>query len=334
MKKLSVEVRKIQRTADGTYMLSLPKNWAKRFNLKRGSPIYLRERSDGCLVLDPEYAVEVSPEITLKASERLEDRILSSYLLGYELILVQAPRVTEELMKRIKRVVARLIGVEIIEESPQTVVLQCLLKASASPPEKILRRQYVLSSSLCRDALSHLVDFDVEKAALVRARDEEIDRLYFLLVRLLRSLILNPRLSEKLNISLIDCLDYRLIASLIENMADEAVKIAESTVAMGAEGRLPPELTQAIASFQESFQAAFEEAMRALFSKDERLQTSALRKKAESQRALEKIKETFTLYQQQTPPAFYNLIFLFDQIVDYLTDMIDLVTPSPPPKTS
>ena len=61
-----------------------------------------------------------------------------------------------------------------------------------------------------RDAVTDLIEGDVHLAKNVVARDDEVNRLYFLLVRILRTFIQNPGLSEKLEILPIDCLDYCL----------------------------------------------------------------------------------------------------------------------------
>jgi len=323
--KLAVEMRKIQKTVDGTYLISLPKGWAKRFNLRKSSPIYVKERVDGCLVLDPQYAVDVTPHITLRVSERLEDDILICYLLGYEVVTIESPNVVEH-RERIKRAINRLIGFEIIEEDSQRVTLQCLLKASAFSPEKVLRREYVLSSSMYRDAFNSLMNRDLAAAKSIQERDEEIDRLYFLLVRLLRTLVINPRLSEKLGISLIDCLDYRLIASLIENIADQAVEIANCTLSLQGQKTLP-ELHELMGKLGEDIRLTYEEAVKAIFSKDERILTAALQKRRETQADIRLLDEALNKFRPQVSPALYTLSSTLHRILDSLTDMIDLVTP-------
>ena len=323
--ELSLEVRKVQRTADGTHLVSLPKNWAKRFNLKKGALIYVRERMDGCLVLDPQYAVDIAPEISLKSLDRLEDKILTGYLFGYEIITIEAPDVMMA-RDRVKRTINRLIGVEIIEEEPNKVVLQCLLKATVFPPSKILRREYILSASMYKDAIRSLLTRDLVLAKSIHGRDDEVDRLYFLLVRLLRSLIMNPRLSEKLDISLIDCLDYRLIASLIENIADQAVEIASCTLQM-PKVKINSKIPELIEDLGKDIQTTYENAVKAIFSKDERIQVSALAKRDEAEAKIKALERKLNKSQSILPPAIYTLLSSLQRIFDCLTDIIDLATP-------
>jgi hypothetical protein len=105
--------------------------------------------------------------------------------------------------------------------------MQSLLAPSAFAPDKILQREHSIASSMHRDSVTALIEGDEHLAKNVVARDIEVNRLYFLLVRILRTVIQNPGLSEKLGILPIDCLDYRLTASLVEAIGDKSVQLAE-----------------------------------------------------------------------------------------------------------
>ena len=60
-------------------------------------------------------------------------------------------------------------------------------------------------------------------------RDEEVDRLFFLIVRELRSAVQYPRMSEIMCIAPVEALDLRLAAQYIERIADLSVDIAGRT---------------------------------------------------------------------------------------------------------
>ena len=66
-----------------------------------------------------------------------------------------------------------------------------------------------------------------EEAEEVIQRDEDVDRLFFLIVRELRSAVQYPRMSEMMKITPVEALDYRLAAQYIERIADLAVDIAQ-----------------------------------------------------------------------------------------------------------
>ena len=51
--KQNEEQRKLQVTGGSTFILSLPKDWAVRNELKRGSSMIVREEDDGSLSVSP-----------------------------------------------------------------------------------------------------------------------------------------------------------------------------------------------------------------------------------------------------------------------------------------
>ena len=53
-----MELRKVQKTSGGTFFVCLPKDWAERSGINKGSVVSVSERVDGRLVIDAEYGVE------------------------------------------------------------------------------------------------------------------------------------------------------------------------------------------------------------------------------------------------------------------------------------
>src|SRR5665647_3203060 len=226
------DLRKIQQTPTGTFFVCLPKAWAQQNGLKKGSLVNLDVAGDGKLVVDSKYDVEQQPRMgSLTVNPYLGREIVGRYLLGFDVIRIEAKdRIDYDVRNIVKATVGSLIGLEIVEENYSQIVLQCLLEPSGFPPEKILRRNYAIVAGMHRDAVNSFIDGDLQLAKSVIARDDENNRLYFLLVRILRTIIQNPRLSEKLGLTTIECLDYRLAASLVETMGDACVQVASKTL--------------------------------------------------------------------------------------------------------
>ena len=105
--------------------------------------------------------------------------------------------------------------------------------AAFTSPEKILQRNHASAARMIRDASSSFINLDTDLAKNVIERDVENNKFYFLLVRILRTIIQNPRLSEKFGITPIECLDYRLAASIIEAIGDVCVQMSSTTLALG-----------------------------------------------------------------------------------------------------
>ena len=264
-----MELRKVQRTGGGTFFVCLPKEWATRTGLNKSSVVALSETIDGRLVLDAKYNVERVPEVAvIRPSPLLDREIMGKYLLGYDIVRVEAKdRIGFEDRELVKQASSRLIGLEIVEEDYSKIVMQCLLEPAAFPPDKALQREHSIASSMHRDAVTALIDGDGHSAKNVIARDIEVNRLYFLLVRILRTVIQNPGLSEKLGIMPIDCLDYRLTASLVEAVGDQSVRLAESAIDMKG-AHVAKDLSQMLLRLHKVAFDTHENALKAMFTRD------------------------------------------------------------------
>ncbi|UCE16677.1 MAG: hypothetical protein JSV12_03475 [Candidatus Bathyarchaeota archaeon] len=323
-----MDLRKVQRTSSGTFFVCLPKEWAERNRLDRGSVVAISETANGRLTLDTKHGTEPIPQVGIvKPTPHLDREIIEKYLLGYDIIQVEAKeRISLNDRERVKQTSSRLVGLEIIEENYSRIVMQCLLEPSAFPPEKILRREYSIASGMHRDAITALVEGDVHLAKNVVARDNEVDRLYFLLVRILRTVIQNPGLTEKLAILPIDCLDYRLVASLVESIGDQSTGIAEKAVELKGT-KIAEELSQLVLSFHKGVYDSHETALRAMFSRDVSLAESV---RAEREKIAEALREIETVAQTQPVEVASQVLAAVSsmgRIYDHSVDISDLVMP-------
>ena len=319
------ELRKVQRTPTGTFFVCLPKSWAEQHGLRKGTLVALDE-TDGKLLIDPKYNAEQLPRVaTLNAGPYLRREIISRYLLGFDIIRIEAKeRIDFDFRNVVKTAVASLIGLEIVEEIYSQIVLQCLLEPSGFPPEKILRRNYAIVAGMNRDAANSFIDGDLQLAKSVIARDDESNRLYFLLVRILRTIIQNPSLSEKLGITPIDCVDYRLAASLIEAIGDACVQVAAKTIELDG-GKLSEELRKLLVGLQAICYEAHEQALKSFVNKDIAL--------AENVRNIhEKIETIFTDIEKvakdqplEVMPQILAASSFLRQIYEHSVDLADLV---------
>ncbi|MEM2104416.1 MAG: phosphate uptake regulator PhoU [Candidatus Bathyarchaeia archaeon] len=320
--------RKIQRTPSGTFFVCLPKDWAERYGLNRGSVVTVSETGDGKLLIDPEYCVAPSPRITTsKPGPFLSREIVGNYLLGFDIIRVEAKEnISLEMRELVKKTVSRLVGLEIVEEDYSKIVLQCLLEPSGFPPEKILRRGYTIAAGMQRDIVNALVNGDVHMAKSVIARDEEVNRLYFLLVRILRTIIQNPNLSEKLGVQPIDCLDYRLAASLVEAIGDECVRIAFKVINLEG-AKLTDDLKKLIVELHGLIFEAHENALTAFFVGDVEAAEGVRSMQDKIEKVLGVIEKSATEQCLDIVSPVLAAVSTLHQIYKHSVDIADLAMP-------
>ena len=320
------ELRKVQRTATGTFFVCLPRSWAEEHGLRKGVLVALDETSDGKILVDPKYGAEQLPRVaTLTTGPYLEREIIGRYLLGFDIIRIEAKeRIDFDVRNVVKATVGSLIGLEIVEENYSRIVLQCLLEPSGFPPEKILRRNYAIVAGMTRDVVNSFVGADLQRAKSVIARDDESNRLYFLLVRILRTIIQNPHLSEKLGITPIECLDYRLAASLIEAIGDASVNIAAKTIELN--GVKPSEeLQKLLFGLQAICYDAHEQALKSFAAKDITLAENVRNMHKKMETLFADIEKVAKGQPVEVMPQILAASSFLRQIYEHSVDLADLV---------
>jgi len=133
----------------------------------------------------------------------------------------------------------RLVGMEIVDEDSSNVNVHFLLDATTLSPEKILKRMSSIALGMFRDTLNTLTSNDKSVLQTIPNRDDEIDRQYFLLVRLIRTTMVDKKLANALNLENIDILDYRIAANLLEAAGDTMVDLAKSISELALMKKIP-----------------------------------------------------------------------------------------------
>jgi phosphate uptake regulator len=325
-----MELRKLQQTGgvDGTYLISLPKKWVIKRHLKRGDVVQVIERSDGSLILAPQVeSINKLTESTIPLEQNIRRRILSAYLLGFDKIKVTSKkRLTPEERENVKKIVRRLVGVEIVEESASEIVLQALIAPTGVQIDQTFRRIYLLASKMHKDSLVAFFDNDTKLAQNVIERDDEVDRFYFLAVRQLRAVVQEPSLSERMNVSPVECLDYRVLAKSLESLADRAVEIAVETYDRDDY----KQIFEPFKSLNEFVVKMHQQAFNAVFNKDPILADKIL---AMRKQFLKQYEEVETILVEQTPKKPIDLFLdlkdileIEDIISEIALDIADLVS--------
>lgn len=238
------EKRKVQLTGGATLIVSLPIKWARDVGLAAGDEVFLNPQPDRTLLLSvqpktDEHVYETT--IKLFPGENIENNLrllIAHYLVGYDIIkLISQKGFSASDRKWIKDAVRqRLIGLEVVDESHDELILQSLLNYRDLPLKKAMQSMSRLISSMHEDVIYALRNNDSELARDIIQRDNEVDRFYLLIVRQLKAAIEDPALSEKIGIvHPRECLGYRLIAKSMERIGDHIEKIARNVIELDSD---------------------------------------------------------------------------------------------------
>jgi phosphate uptake regulator len=213
-------------------LVSLPSEWVKSNSLKKGDTVSIETSNDNSITIVPKQAKKgVLKEVIISLkdlpSEKLVNQIYGYYLLGYEIIQISGKSpINYDTRDRIKSSISKLVGLEIVDEDNLNITVQFLLDAHSMEVSKILRRMSSIIGGMHRDTISSLIKGNEMTTKLIRQRDDEVDRQYFLIVRLMRSAMMDRKLASSLNLSNIDLLDYRIAANHMESAGDHISSLA------------------------------------------------------------------------------------------------------------
>jgi phosphate uptake regulator len=230
----SFETRKIQITGGSTYIISLPKKWVEKAGVKNGDYVVLNPQSDGTLLISPQIEhgsnkPKKSITIDYDETEKMTRKFIAAYLSGYDIIEFRSKnRLTPPVRQRIRDLSQYAIGPEIIDETMTSMTVQDLIDAGEFSLKNGLRRMHVITREMHRDAIIALKEKDTQLAKDVESRDDEVDKLYWMIAKQYNLILQDVFFAEKMGITSSSALSYLLIARAIERIADHAKKFAEN----------------------------------------------------------------------------------------------------------
>ncbi|MHA2347296.1 MAG: AbrB/MazE/SpoVT family DNA-binding domain-containing protein [Candidatus Hodarchaeales archaeon] len=148
-----MEIRKIQVTGAGdTRIISLPKDWAARYQLDKGSNVVIKELGSGELLIYP-TELPIEKRVThLKESAHVSRDVLAAYLLGSDVIIIESQKDSPLMNKSVIKDLSRqLIGLEILGETQERIELHFLIDSSSLPnPREYVHRCFSIANQMQR----------------------------------------------------------------------------------------------------------------------------------------------------------------------------------------
>ena len=313
-------------------LISLPSEWIKSNKLKKGATLPIEVNRDNTISIFPsrEDADDAIKEVVIPyspaAMDTLVNQVYGAYLLGYDVMRIKAGlQISYDDADRIKKAMRKLVGLEIIDEDGLNITAQFLLDANTLDAEKILRRMSSNVAGMYRDVLDAIRSSENSIRLVISSRDDEVDRQYFLLVRLIRSAMMDQKLAAKLNLSNIDILDYRVAANHLESAGDSVVDLASSIHGL-SKTRFADEIIQA-GSLLEKMQ---DKSVAAFVNKNRSESNNVAKTYEGFIKLLNSAKELATsreMGNSQSAIAMLNLVYSMDKIARCWVDVADLVKP-------
>ncbi len=270
-----MDSRKIQKSASGSYMITLPKQWVNREGLDNGDTVSLSIENDGTVkIYPPTYKKEEARrECVLLLEEyfspTLIDRAIKScYMQGCDIINVVSKKVIQPEWKgQIKNSIVDLIGTEILEEFSNRVTIRTLVDPSKFPMKTILRRMHTLAVTMHQDAIDALLGGNMALAQDVINRSNDVNKLYRLTIRQLTITTINRDVAMDICSSrnLRDCVIVVLASRDIARMAYYSGDIAIQTLELNNR-EFSREIKEGLLNMSRLAKELQEDALRAFFN--------------------------------------------------------------------
>jgi phosphate uptake regulator len=270
------QTRRIQISGGSTYTISLPKKWIDELGIKNGDNMTIIKNANRSMTLFPGLDSEKTTKkaiftISQKDSEEsIRRKIVALYLTGYKTIQVTSKgvKILPEHSRLIKDLVRKsMIGTEIVESDSESITIQILTRLPELTFDVALKRMYLMTANMHREAMEALKKFDTEYGEEVVRMDDEVDRFSLYMMRTLIMAIQSSSMLYDVGLERpSDCLNYRTVISRIERIADHAALIAKRIKFL--KEPLEPKILKELESLSNDAITCFENSITALAKKD------------------------------------------------------------------
>jgi len=318
-------IRRLQKIG-GSILVTLPKEWVDANKLHKSSQVEIETGQDSLSIsLNREQrpSKDIVISYPLPKDENIVADITGAYLLGYDLIKIQGKKsIPIEDREKIRSSMRRLVGMEIIDEDATNINMQFLLDETTLQPEKILKRISALALGMYNDVVTGLLSDDKSNLLTLSNRDVEVNRQYFLLVRLIRSSMIDVRLAGTFSLENIDILDYRVAANILENAGDIIVELGNSIANTSLSQSDLKQLYEIVKDFEETAKKS----INAFTQNDRSLAIQAISQYKKYQEKMSKFRISLQK-KKQLPINYLDLIYMFERVIKSWDDLVDLVKP-------
>jgi CRISPR-associated protein Cas8b1/Cst1 subtype I-B len=255
--------------------------------------------------------------------------MIALYLMGFNFVKIKTSkeRFRSEQTDKIRDFVrSKLVGTEVVTESPNEIALQVLISYPELSVENALRRMVIITLSMVKDATIAFTTMDKELAQEIMKMDDEVDRFGFYIVRQLKTAAQDRSVISQIGLTTgRDIIGYRLVGKSVERTADHAAKIASIVSQM--KNPIPPKIAQKIDKMCKLGMEIFQEAMTSLYKRDYNVAEEVVKKTDKIQMLEQEIIDD--VMRQKSDPIQTSLLRLMieslSRVGEYGSDIAEVV---------
>jgi len=235
-----METRRVQITGGASFMITLPKDWAESSGLKKNEKVGVEIQPDGNLLLVPNRAqqsvkhivkvIDVSGNIK---NDFLYRKLIGAYISGHNLIEVRSgTSISNEVSRITFSFTQASIGLEVIEEDNSHILIKDLMDHTEILPSKNVERIGVIVQKMVTDVFESASVGNISMLKGMDARDQEVDRIHWLVSRQSNIYQKNPLMCSKVGIELHKLTRHLMVSRIVERIGDHVVLVSNDLIAL------------------------------------------------------------------------------------------------------
>jgi len=237
------ETRRLQKVGYSTLSVSIPSDFAKDLGLHAGDNLLVREEADGTLRLIPAVSAKRVSKASIRADQvdgedLIPKLIIGCYALGYDTIeVVGKDGLNESTVDKAVKTMRRLRGLEVVESQRNKVVAQSFMDPTKFPVDSLIKRLQILVSGSLGNVIEALEKGTMGRLNEVRRVQDEVDELYWLIVRQLLVALNRREIAGEIGIeSPLHASGDRVTAKTLEQIGSVITDLAEEIVRQKGKG--------------------------------------------------------------------------------------------------
>ncbi len=248
--------RKLVKAGPSSHTIALPKEWIEANKLKKGDVVYLSQVSNDELRIAAKIGdlkgkmdTETTIDISGKSTDSIQRLLTSAYLNNFSAVFLVGDDV-EKKTQEIRQMVNYFVAFEITEQTQKRIVVKDLLNPSEVSVDKTLRRMDMIVRSMFEDLLA-------KPKQELHFQDNDVNRLYFLMLRALKSALRSEDIAKQLQLNPVAVLTVWQVVTQIENLSDSLTRVAVLTKSLKSKEKSVEDVIRSVGTFFADVMAAY-----------------------------------------------------------------------------
>jgi len=218
-----MQIRKLVKSGVASHTVSLPKDWIVKNNMKKGDLVYVNEKDNELIISTETKKIEqkvkeISIEVDEKEINTIRRKTISAYINNYQVFVFHGESLNKKL-EEIRKILNNFLALEIVEQTATKLVAKDFLNLQEFSLENTIRRMDMLTRSILTDAKKGKKEYQA-----LYFRDFEVDKLFFLVSRLIRANLEDP----SSNLSNVGAMTKWWLAKNLESISDAGKNISQN----------------------------------------------------------------------------------------------------------